>query len=394
MARTLAPQAGVLSPRGKVLERGMPRFFRRLSEGVFDVEDLRFRAGELADFIAAAAIHYNFDARRVIAAGFSNGANIAGSLLLLRPEALGAAVLFRAMVPLVPAELPHSRRDAGAHLERTARPAGLDRRNGAAGGALDAGGRRRDPPMAARRPRAHAARRSRSETVARYAGGRGAQFVVFLAAPAAPGHGAARCADSHTRSRPPARGTARPPAAPSSRPAARTSAPGSRGCPRIGTTGPSGARNGRSASGCVFRMMRTAAQTITNASSVPMLTSSARIRSGRNAAMIDTADAGEDRRLPRRAESRVHGAEEPGRQQPVARHREKDPRLAQHHHEQHRRDARDRANRDQELRPRQSHLPERIRYRRVDVDLVVAEPSRSGPPRPRCTASCTAPARR
>jgi len=107
LARTLAPQAGVLSPRGKVLERGTPRFFRRLSEGVFDEEDLKFRAGELADFIAAAAVHYNFDARRVVAAGFSNGANIAGALLLLRPEALGAAVLFRAMVPLVPADPPH-----------------------------------------------------------------------------------------------------------------------------------------------------------------------------------------------------------------------------------------------------------------------------------------------
>jgi predicted esterase len=106
LARTLAPQAGVLSPRGKVLERGMPRFFRRFEEGVFDEEDLKFRTGELADFIAAAARHYNFDARRVVAAGFSNGANIAGSLLLLRPDALGAAVLFRAMVPLVPAELP------------------------------------------------------------------------------------------------------------------------------------------------------------------------------------------------------------------------------------------------------------------------------------------------
>jgi predicted esterase len=107
LARTLAPKAGVLSPRGKVLERGMPRFFRRLAEGVFDEEDLKFRTGELADFIAAAAVHYRFDARRVVAAGFSNGANIATSLLLLRPESLGAAVLFRAMVPLVPAELPH-----------------------------------------------------------------------------------------------------------------------------------------------------------------------------------------------------------------------------------------------------------------------------------------------
>jgi predicted esterase len=106
LARTLAPHAGVLSPRGKVLERGMPRFFRRLGEGVFDEDDLKFRAGELADFIAAAAIHYNFDARRVVAAGFSNGANIAAALLLLHPEALGAAILFRAMVPLVPAPLP------------------------------------------------------------------------------------------------------------------------------------------------------------------------------------------------------------------------------------------------------------------------------------------------
>ena len=77
-----------------------------LAEGVFDEADLRFRAAELADFIARAAVHYNFDARRVVAAGFSNGANIAAALLLLHPEALGAAILFRAMVPLVPAPLP------------------------------------------------------------------------------------------------------------------------------------------------------------------------------------------------------------------------------------------------------------------------------------------------
>lgn len=142
LARTLAPQAGVLSPRGKVLERGMPRFFRRLSEGVFDEEDLKFRAGELADFIAAAAVHYNFDARRVVAAGFSNGANIAGALLLLRPEALGAAVLFRAMVPLVPADLPrhpgtpvlicNGRRDPLVAAAETERLAALLSKMGAA----------------------------------------------------------------------------------------------------------------------------------------------------------------------------------------------------------------------------------------------------------------------
>jgi predicted esterase len=106
VARSLAPTAGVLSPRGKVLERGMPRFFRRLAEGVFDLEDLRFRTAELAAFLASAANGYKFDRRNVIAAGFSNGANIAASLLLLAPATLSGAVLFRAMVPIVPDPLP------------------------------------------------------------------------------------------------------------------------------------------------------------------------------------------------------------------------------------------------------------------------------------------------
>jgi len=112
LAEILAPDAGVLSPRGKVLERGMPRFFRRLAEGVFDIEDLEFRTGELADFLHASAARYGFDVRQLIAVGFSNGANIAGSLLLLRPDALTAGILLRAMVPLVPDPLPslkHSR---------------------------------------------------------------------------------------------------------------------------------------------------------------------------------------------------------------------------------------------------------------------------------------------
>ena len=142
LGRMLAPEAGVLSPRGKVLERGMPRFFRRLSEGVFDEEDLKVRTAELADFIAAAAAHYQFEPRRVIAAGFSNGANIAGSLLLLRPEALGGAVLFRAMVPLVPPALPNhhdtpvlisnGRQDPMVSVDETERLADLLRRSGAA----------------------------------------------------------------------------------------------------------------------------------------------------------------------------------------------------------------------------------------------------------------------
>jgi predicted esterase len=106
LARLIDPRAGVLSPRGKVLERGMPRFFRRLAEGVFDIEDLKFRTSELADFVTAAAAEYGFDPTRVIAAGFSNGANVAASVLLLRPGVLRAAILFSAMVPLEPAQVP------------------------------------------------------------------------------------------------------------------------------------------------------------------------------------------------------------------------------------------------------------------------------------------------
>jgi predicted esterase len=106
LGESLSPDAGLLSPRGKVLERDMPRFFRRLAEGVFDLDDLRFRTHELAAFIAAAAAHYSFDATRVIAVGFSNGANIAASILLLEPGVLAGAILFRAMVPIVPEPLP------------------------------------------------------------------------------------------------------------------------------------------------------------------------------------------------------------------------------------------------------------------------------------------------
>ena len=106
LAESLAPGAGVLSPRGKVLERGMPRFFRRLAEGVFDLDDLRFRTHELAGFVSAAARRYGFDSTRVVAVGFSNGANIAASTLLLEPGVLAGAILFRAMVPIVPDPLP------------------------------------------------------------------------------------------------------------------------------------------------------------------------------------------------------------------------------------------------------------------------------------------------
>jgi predicted esterase len=106
LAHELMPGAGILSPRGQVLERGAPRFFRRLAEGVFDEADLRLRTGQLADFIFEAADRYRLDRTRIVAVGFSNGANIASSLLLLKPKSLGGAVLIRAMVPLVPDPLP------------------------------------------------------------------------------------------------------------------------------------------------------------------------------------------------------------------------------------------------------------------------------------------------
>ena len=106
LGAALAPDAALLSPRGQVLENGMPRFFRRLSEGVFDEEDIKLRAKELAGFIAEAAREYSLDAAKIIAVGFSNGANIAASLLLLYPNALKSAILFHPMVPLVPETTP------------------------------------------------------------------------------------------------------------------------------------------------------------------------------------------------------------------------------------------------------------------------------------------------
>src|SRR6266536_1902907 len=106
LGRELDPNAALLSPRGKILENGMPRFFRRLAEGVFDVEDLKQRTNELADFVGRATQHYKLAADQLVAVGYSNGANIAASMLLLRPEILHAAILFRAMVPLVPENLP------------------------------------------------------------------------------------------------------------------------------------------------------------------------------------------------------------------------------------------------------------------------------------------------
>jgi len=105
LGEALLPGAPRLSPRGQVLENGNPRFFQRLAEGVFDLEDLNQRTHQLADFVSAAAAVYSLGSRP-IAVGFSNGANIAAAMLLLRPEALGGALLLRPMVPLVPEPLP------------------------------------------------------------------------------------------------------------------------------------------------------------------------------------------------------------------------------------------------------------------------------------------------
>lgn len=102
LGQMICPSASLLSPRGKILENGMPRFFKRIAEGVFDIEDLKFRTKELANFVKDASNIYNFDLDNTIAIGFSNGANIATSLLLSYPETLLGAILFRSMVPFIP----------------------------------------------------------------------------------------------------------------------------------------------------------------------------------------------------------------------------------------------------------------------------------------------------
>ncbi|MDI1319285.1 MAG: alpha/beta hydrolase [bacterium] len=106
LGQKLSPGSALLSPRGDVSEHGAWRFFARLAEGVFDPAEVTRRTHALADFIAAAAEQYGLEPGRLTAVGFSNGANIAATLLLLRPESLGAAVLLRPMVVLEPKQLP------------------------------------------------------------------------------------------------------------------------------------------------------------------------------------------------------------------------------------------------------------------------------------------------
>ena len=100
VGRAISPGSALLSPRGDVSEGGALRFFARLAEGVFDPQEITRRTHALADFVLSATAHYKIDPLRLLAVGFSNGANIAATLLLLRPETLGGGALFRPMVVL------------------------------------------------------------------------------------------------------------------------------------------------------------------------------------------------------------------------------------------------------------------------------------------------------
>jgi phospholipase/carboxylesterase len=140
LGRAVAPDAALLSPRGKVLEHGKPRFFRRLTEGVFDEDDVRGRADELADFVVSVCRRDGIAAP--VALGYSNGANIAAAMLLLRPEVLSGAILLRATVPLAapppvdlaakPVLILSGAQDQIAMLENAARLADQMRVSGAA----------------------------------------------------------------------------------------------------------------------------------------------------------------------------------------------------------------------------------------------------------------------
>jgi phospholipase/carboxylesterase len=106
LAGMIDDEANVLSVRGNVLENGMPRFFRRLAEGIFDEEDLIFRTKELNEFLDEAAQKYDFDRDNILAIGYSNGANIAASLLFHYQHALKGAILHHPMVPRKGIDLP------------------------------------------------------------------------------------------------------------------------------------------------------------------------------------------------------------------------------------------------------------------------------------------------
>jgi phospholipase/carboxylesterase len=106
LAKQISPESSVLSLKGNVLENGMPRFFRRLAEGIFDEEDLIFRTKEVKDFLDQAAVQYGFNRTNLVAVGYSNGANIAGSLLFHFQQTLKGAILHHPMVPRRGVQIP------------------------------------------------------------------------------------------------------------------------------------------------------------------------------------------------------------------------------------------------------------------------------------------------
>jgi predicted esterase len=142
LGRSLAPAAALLSPRGQVLEHGMPRFFRRLAVGQLDIPDLLARTDQLAGFVADAATAYGRDPGRIVAIGLSNGANIAASMLLRNPGTLQAAGLLRPMLPYEPEQIPEltgtdvlieaGERDPYSPAEQVARLTEILRAGGAA----------------------------------------------------------------------------------------------------------------------------------------------------------------------------------------------------------------------------------------------------------------------
>lgn len=141
LGRMLLPHAAQLRPRGNVTENGMPRFFRRLAEGVLDVDDLKQRTNELVDFVQKAQQFYGFDKQKIIAVGFSNGANITASMLLMYPQVLRAALLLHPIFPFMPENPPElsnkpvfigaGRSDPLVPIEQTEQLAALLRRVGA-----------------------------------------------------------------------------------------------------------------------------------------------------------------------------------------------------------------------------------------------------------------------
>jgi predicted esterase len=106
IGQAIAPGAAILSPRGNVLEKGAPRFFKRLAEGMFDPKEVRSRAEELARFIRAAISRYALDPGRIFALGYSNGANIASTVMFIEPVLLQGTILFRPMLVFEPGDRP------------------------------------------------------------------------------------------------------------------------------------------------------------------------------------------------------------------------------------------------------------------------------------------------